>query len=74
MTGYGRVLTFQHSLEKSIHVICSKRWYQGTHLVSYAAKRPYVALQVVGLVLPDLGACVVRRSRLSVQEASLSDF
>ena len=45
-----------------------------THFVGYAAERPNIGLKVVGLVLPDFGAGVVRCAGLRIQEALLRDL
>ena len=74
MAGNRRILTFQHSLKQSIHVISSEWRDKGTHLVGYATERPNVALQVVGLIFPDFWACIVGRTGLGVEAAPLCNF
>ena len=54
-----------------VHVPPAERRLQREHLVDDAAQRPYVRLVTVGLVLPDLGARVVRGARLRVVQAVL---
>ena len=74
MTWNGWVLPFKHAFKQTVHVISLERGLQMAHLVSYAAKGPDVRLEVVRLILPHLGAGVVRSSCLRVQKALLGDF
>ena len=54
-----------------MHIICIERWLQSDHLVYDAAQRPYIALEVVGLILPDLGTGVIRCARLGIVKTVL---
>ena len=74
MAGNGWELAFQDPFKEAIHVICTERRHKSAHLVRDTAQRPDVRLQVVGLVLPDLGTGVVGSSRLRVQQSLLGDF
>ena len=71
VAGNGRVLALEHALEQAIHVIGLEGRLQMAHLVGHAAERPDVRLEIVRLILPHLGASVVRRAGLRVQEALL---
>lgn len=66
-----RVRAGEHSAVKPVHVNGFKRRVKGRHFVNHAAQRPDVAFVVVRLVFPDLGTCVVRRARLSVEQSVL---
>lgn len=52
--GYARDLTGADSLEQAFHAVGLEWRLQGDHLVQHAAERPYVTLDVVRLVTPDL--------------------
>lgn len=62
------------SSEELIHVLGLEGWPQCKHLVDYAAERPDVRLEIVGLVSPDLRRGVVRSSRLCAIHAGCSDL
>ena len=64
------VLRRDNFLVESTHILGLERRSKRGQLVKNAAKRPNIALEVVGSVLPDLRACVVRRACLSVQESA----
>lgn len=74
VAGYGWVLTPENPFEQAIHVVRLEGWLQVAHFVSYAAKRPDVRFEIVWLVLPHLGAGVVRSTCLRVQKALLRDL
>ena len=63
-----------HLLSKSGHVGSPERRQQSGHLVQNATDGPNVALEVVRLVLPDLGTSVVRSASLSGQQTVLGLF
>lgn len=71
---YFRVDTSKYFLIEPLHVVSSKRRFQGYRFIEHAPERPDVALVVVGLISPDLGARIVRRPRLSVEHALLGDL
>lgn len=50
-----RVLTFEHSFEETVHIVCAEGRHQLAHFIDNAAKRPNVRLQVIRLIFPDLG-------------------
>jgi hypothetical protein len=62
-----RIGAFKDALEETVHVISPKRRNKGTHLIDYTAQGPNVRLVVIGLVLPNLGTCIVRSSSLGVE-------
>lgn len=66
-----RVLSLQHFLEQSIHVIGFERGLQGCDLIEHTTETPQIALAVIGLVLPDLRTSVVRSACLSVEQTLL---
>lgn len=57
--------TREHRFEQLVHCLRAERRIKGRHLVDDAAKRPNIALVVVGLIFPDLGTRVVGRPSLS---------
>ena len=69
-----RVNSFHNPLIESFHVLGREGRVEGDELVEDAAERPDVRLVVVGFVLPDLGARVVRRSCLRLQNSRLRNF
>ena len=58
-------------LIQATHVTGFEWWSQCGHLVQNTTERPYVAFEVIWTVLPHLRACIVRCSRLRVEEALL---
>jgi hypothetical protein len=67
-----RVLPFEHSFVKTVHIVGTEWGHQRAHFVDNATERPNVRLQIIGLVLPHLRTRVVRRSRLRVEKTLLS--
>lgn len=74
MVGYPGEFPLDDFFVEALHIVSSEGWYKRTHLVKNATKRPDIALAVVGLIAPHLGARVVRGARLRVTEAFLDDF
>ena len=55
--------------------ISGREWrFQSSHLVKYATGTPDVALSIIGQVLPDLGAGIVRCARLRLEHRALGYF
>ena len=69
-----RIHTFKHLFEEAIHIVCSERRNKCAHLVDHATEGPNVGLQIVGLIFPHFGACIVRGSCLRVEEALFGYF
>lgn len=75
MVGDPRESPFADSLVELAHVFTVKRGLQCEHLVNDAAERPNIALEVVGLVFPDLRRSIVGSSCLGIIKAFITgDF
>ena len=74
MVGDPGKLSLDDLFVEALHVVCTEGRHQGAHLVQDAAKRPNVALAVVGLVAPHLGTRVVWSACLRVAQALLDNF
>lgn len=74
MRGDSSAVTFDYLFVEPLHIVGVEGGLKGGHLVEDAAEGPHIRLVVVRLVLPHLGAGVVRRSRLGVEQTLLGDF
>ena len=74
MVGDPGKLSLDDLFVEALHVVGAEGRHQGAHLVQDAAKRPNVALAVVGLVAPHLWTRVVRSACLRVTQALLHNF
>ena len=74
VVGNAREFALDDLLVEALHVVRSERRDQGTHLVENAAEGPDVTFAVVGLVAPNLGTCVVGRTRLRIAQAFFDDL
>ena len=63
-------MSFKYFLIESLHVICRERRLQCYHLIEHTSERPYVTLNVVGLIPPHFRARIVWGSGLRVVEAT----
>jgi hypothetical protein len=72
MGRYFRVNALKNLLEEAIHVLSSKGRLQSCDLIEHTAERPDVALAIIGLIFPYLGACIVRSTCLCIEQASWS--
>ena len=61
------ILPFQDTFKESIHIICSERRNKSTHFIKNATKRPDIRFAIVGLVLPNLRACIIRSPSLGIK-------
>lgn len=68
------VRTLDDLLIQSIHVLSSERRLESSHFVYHTAQGPDIGFGIVGLILPHLRACIVRRSSLSVEQSIFGDF
>ena len=64
-------LSSYHFLEQSWHILCLKGWMKSYHFVYDTTKWPYVTLDIIRLVLPNLRTCIVRGPCLGIVEAFL---
>mmetsp|Transcript_12912 Transcript_12912/g.37926 ORF Transcript_12912/g.37926 Transcript_12912/m.37926 type:complete len:253 (+) Transcript_12912:1320-2078(+) len=64
----GLVLAPHHLAREAVHGVGVEGRLEGEQFVKQAAKRPHVALVVVGAVLPHLGGHVVGRAHLGARE------
>ena len=66
------VIALSDTLVQAGHVFSLEGQVQGRHLVRNTAQRPHIAFEVVGLIAPNLRACVIRRASLRVIKAILT--
>jgi hypothetical protein len=62
-----RVNSSQHLFIQTLHIFGSERWFKGNRLIQNASQRPNIRFVIIRLVTPDLGRCIIRGTRLSVQ-------
>ena len=62
-----RVNSSQHLFVQALHVFGSEWWFKGNRLIQNASQRPNIRFVIIRLVTPDLGRCIIRGTRLSVQ-------
>lgn len=61
--------SFADFTEQSLHVFSLEGRLQSAHLIEDAAHRPYVRFQVVRLIVPYLGRCIVRSTSLCLEHS-----
>ena len=64
----------EYAVVETLHTFRTEWRIEGTHLINDASERPNVTLLIIRFLLPDFWASIVRRSRLCVQHAILSNF
>lgn len=65
------VLPSNHLRIQALHAICFERRLKSNNFVNYTAHRPNITSVIVGHVFPDFGRCIVRRSGLRSEHATL---
>jgi hypothetical protein len=63
------ILSFDYLFVKTLHVISSKRWNKGKHLIQYTTKWPDITLRVIRHVSPYFWTCIIRSTSLSIWES-----
>lgn len=66
------IFTFNYSFVKLLHVFCLKWQLQWRHLICYAADWPDITFEIIGLVFPYFGTCIVRGAGLGIVKSVLS--
>jgi hypothetical protein len=66
MLGNLRQLAFEDFFIKSLHVLSLEWGFESDHLIDDAAEGPYIRLDIIRFILPNLGTSVVRSSRLRI--------
>jgi hypothetical protein len=68
---YSCQVTFEYFLIQPLHILGCERRLESNHFIEDAAERPDIALDVVGLVSPDLRTGIIGRASLSIVQALL---
>ena len=68
------IYTLHNSIVKPFHVLGGERRIERHQLIKDAAQGPNVTFEVVWLILPDLRTGIVGSTRLSLQDAHLSNL
>ena len=66
MFWYARIFAFDDLFIKSLHIVSSEWRHERTHFVQHTAKGPNVTFWIIRTISPNLRACIIRCSRLSI--------